>query len=260
VEAFSTQHERRRHLRRRRWSACVEENELVISTWSPVHLRNKLRELYWKESTIAVRAAAVWEDMQKYLYLPRLKQRSVLEQAVAKGAASRDFFGTAYGQSGDQFAGFKLGDSNIQFDDTLLLVEPAAAVAYEAAQKKPEPPVEAGSGGTSTAEGTGKPTPGAPGAAGPAGATGEGRTKPGSVPPPRAKAFFGSVDVSATTAKMKLVSIAEEIIAVLAADPNATVKVTLEVSAEFPGGASDQIKRAVAENAASLGFKSKRWE
>ena len=28
-----------------------EENELVISTWSPVHLRNKLRELYWKDGT-----------------------------------------------------------------------------------------------------------------------------------------------------------------------------------------------------------------
>lgn len=68
------------------------------------------------------------------------------------------------------------------------------------------------------------------------------------------------MDVSATTAKMKLVSIADEIIAVLAADPDATVKVTLEVSAEFPSGASDQTKRAVAENAAALGFKSKLWE
>lgn len=237
-----------------------QENELVISTWSPVHLRNKLRELYWKESTVAVRAAAVWEDMQKYLYLPRLKHRSVLEQAIVKGATSRDFFGTAYGQSGEQFEGFKLGDANIQFDDTLLLVEPAAAAAYEVAQKTPEPPVETGSGGRSTGPATGKPTPAAPGTAAQTGATAEVRTKADSVPPPRATAFFGSVDVSATTAKMKLVSIAEEVIAVLAADPNATVKVTLEVSAEFPGGASDQTKRAVAENAASLGFKSKLWE
>jgi hypothetical protein len=59
---------------------------------------------------------------------------------------------------------------------------------------------------------------------------------------------------------MKLVSIAEEIIAVLASDPNATVKVTLEVSAEFPNGVSEQTRRAVAENATALGFKSKLWE
>jgi hypothetical protein len=59
---------------------------------------------------------------------------------------------------------------------------------------------------------------------------------------------------------MKLVDIADEVIALLAADPNATVKVTLEVSAEFPAGASDQTKRAVSENATSLGFKNRRWE
>ena len=76
----------------------------------------------------------------------------------------------------------------------------------------------------------------------------------------KARSFFGSVDVSATTAKMKLVSIAEEIIAPLAADPNAVVKITVEIVAEFPSGASDQTKRAVSENATSLGFANKRWE
>jgi uncharacterized protein len=50
----------------------------------------------------------------------------------------------------------------------------------------------------------------------------------------RARAFFGSVEVGATTAKIKLISIADEIIAVLASDPNANVRVTVEVSAEFP--------------------------
>ena len=114
-----------------------QENEVIVSTWSPIHLRSKLRELYWKDATVAVRAAAVWEDMQRYLYMPRLKQRGVLEQAIVKGAASKDFFGTAYGQS---------------------------------------------------------------------------------------------------------------------------VKVTLEISAEFPSGASDQTKRTVSENATALGFKSKSWE
>ena len=54
--------------------------------------------------------------------------------------------------------------------------------------------------------------------------------------------------------------IAEEIIAVLSSDPNASVKVTIEISAEFPGGASDQVKRAVSENATSLGLKNKTWE
>jgi hypothetical protein len=59
---------------------------------------------------------------------------------------------------------------------------------------------------------------------------------------------------------MRLVQIAEEIIAVLASDPNATVKVSVEISAEYPHGASDQIKRAVSENAGSLNFNTKTWE
>ena len=57
----------------------------------------------------------------------------MLAQAIVKGAATRDFFGTAYGQTGDTFEGFKLGDANVQLDDTLLLIEPEAAKAYEAA-------------------------------------------------------------------------------------------------------------------------------
>jgi len=152
----------------------------------------------------------------------------------------------------------------VQFDDTLLLIEPAAAAAYEAAQRKPEsiPKTPEGPPGH---EGQSGP-PGAVAGGGPSVAPERGAGPPAyaapSVPPvaPKARAFFGSVDVSATTAKMKLVSIAEEIIAVLAADPNANVKITVEIEADFPAGASDTTKRAVSENAAALGFKSKSWE
>ncbi len=62
------------------------------------------------------------------------------------------------------------------------------------------------------------------------------------------------------TAKVRLVQIAEEIIAVLTFDPNASVKVTLEISADFPAGVPDHVKRAVSENATTLGFKTKHWE
>jgi hypothetical protein len=42
--------------------------------------------------------------------------------------------------------------------------------------------------------------------------------------------------------------------------PNATVKVTVEIDAEFPNGTPDHIKRAVSENANSLALKNKTWE
>ena len=77
---------------------------------------------------------------------------------------------------------------------------------------------------------------------------------------PKAKSFRGSVEVSASLAKSRLRSIAEEVIELLNTDPNANIRVTLEIDAEFPQGASDTIKRGVSENAANLGFKVKDWE
>ncbi len=78
--------------------------------------------------------------------------------------------------------------------------------------------------------------------------------------PSKSKTFIGTVDVNAATAKMRFVEIAEDIIALLASDAKANVRVSMEISADFSVGVSDQIKRAVSENAASLGFKNRSWE
>ena len=221
---------------------CIE-NELIISTWSPIHLRSKLKELYWKVDKAAVAAMTFWDDALKYLYLPRLKTRNVFEQAIIKGAGGRDFFGTAYGQHDGVYDGFKFGDSNVQLDDTLLLIEPDAAKKYEEAHRPetPGPTPEPELGPTPPEQGP-KPKP------------------PELVDGPKFHNFIGTADVNAATAKMRLVQIAEEIISVLANDPQANVKVSIEVNADFPEGVSDQIKRTVSENAASLGFKNKTWE
>jgi predicted AAA+ superfamily ATPase len=230
------------------------ENELVISTWSPIHLRTKLKELYWKVDKPAIGALAFWEDTLRYIYLPRLKTRYVLEQAIVKGAASRDFFGTAYGQYGDTFDGFKLGDANVQLDDTLLLIELEAAKKYEAGQAAPVIPTPQPGGSAEPGPSPFEPT------------SGGSCTTLSPIPQPepvavlKSKTFIGTAEVNAATAKMRLVQIAEEIISVLTADSQATVKVSVEITADFPEGVSDQIKRAVSENATSLGFKNKTWE
>ena len=59
---------------------------------------------------------------------------------------------------------------------------------------------------------------------------------------------------------MRLVQVAEEIIAALATDPNAEIKISVEIQANFPHGAQDQTKRAVSENARTLGFNNAEWE
>ena len=230
---------------------CLD-NELVIATWSPIHLRTKLKDLYWKADKPAVKAADFWEDTLRYLYLPRLKDRGVLEQAIVKGAGTRDLFGTALSEYEGKFDGFKFGDANVQLDDTLLLIEPQAAASYEATLLPP--PAKPATGGSTpelpTATPPGKATTGTPGQL--PGMEGTGSPKP--------QSFHGNVIINAATAKMRLVQIAEEIIAVLVADPNAEVKVSIEIQATFPNGAKDQTKRAVSENAKMLGFKNPEWE
>jgi hypothetical protein len=230
------------------------DNELIISVWSPIHLRDTLKKLYWKDGKGVVAAMAFWEDMQRYLYLPRLKDRYTLEQAIVKGAATKDFFGTAYGQTGDDFEGFRLGDANVQLDDTLLLIEAETAKQYEVRLLAASTP------NAGTASGPTPPPTITPGARTlfdpPAATTGHAPTTASM----KAKSFYGSVEVNPSTAKIRLVQLVEEIINHLASDSQADLKITVEINADFPNGASDQIKRAVSENAKSLGFKTWTWE
>jgi len=232
------------------------DNELVITTWSPIHLRAKLKELYWKGGQNAASAASFFEDTLRYLYLPRLKTRNVLAQAIRAGAASKDFFGTAYGEADGKFEGFSFGGGNVVFDDALLLIEPQAAQVYEDANRLAPAPADPAVAMTPSGvtEGPsvyvpngGSPSP-RPMTSAPTSATAKPRT------------FNGSAEVPPATAKMRLVQIAEEIVSVLTSDPNATVRVVVEISAEFPDGARDGVRRAVSENARSLGLKSADWE
>ena len=195
---------------------------------------------------------AFWEDTLRYLFLPRLKNRDVLAHAIQSGAKSRDFFGTAYGQSGEIFDGFQFGNAGVQFDDTLLLIEPETAKLYEEKQSKPSEPSAKPTGTDGFAEPASPKFP-------PQGIDGSGAPTT-AIPQPKARSFHGMAEVAPATAKMRLVQLADEIISVLSSDPNAVVKVTVDIAAEFPDGATDQVKRAVSENARTLGLKNNDWE
>lgn len=234
-----------------------KENELVIDVWAPVHLRDILRKFYWKPANPEAGAMAFFEDTQRYFYLPRMKTRSTLEQAIIVGAGSKDYFGTAMGKSGSDYEGFKFNDSNVQLDDTLLLIEPGVAAHYaeQQALKAAQKPVAVGGGTQATPA-----LPAAPTSV-PTSITGQ-PAVPAVSPQGTAKmkTFYGSVEVNASAAKMRFSELADEIICNLTSDPYAKVKITVEINAEFPQGAEDQTRRAVSENARSLGFKNAEWE
>lgn len=232
---------------------CLE-HELIVPTWSPVHLRARLQELYWKVDRPAVQALTFWEDTLRYLYLPRLKEREVFSSAVSAGARTRDFFGVAYGQRDGNFEGFELGTSNVSIDDTLLLIEPQVAARYEQQQREktaaataPIPPADGQSSGGGASSATITSPTGAPAVA----ATPQARVY---------REFLGTAKIAPASAKMQLVQLAEELIALLAADPTAQVSIALEIRAEFPNGASEKMVRDVRENATHLKVGGAGWE
>jgi predicted AAA+ superfamily ATPase len=229
---------------------CVD-NELVIENWGAFHFTNLLKEFYWKSDEPAAKAIVIWEDTQKYLYMPRLKTKDVITKTIRQGTASLDFFGVAYGKTADGYVGFSYGKGIDQFDDTLLLIEPTAAAAYlsQRTQQQPSPDVPMTTDGRGVAEPSPEPyTPSPP-------------ISPAAAPTvAKSKVFYGSADVPAATAKMRLMQLADEIIANLVADPDAQVTVTLEISAKFDSGAQDGTRRTVSENAAALKLRIADWE
>ena len=98
----------------------------------------------------------------------------------------------------------------MQFDDTLLLIEPEAAKRYEASQSKADEPT----GGEAEPP---HPTPSPSG------------SDRAAAPQAKVRSFHGMAEIPPATAKIRLVQLADEIISVLSSDPNAVVKVTVEI-------------------------------
>ena len=226
----------------------LAENELVIGEWAPIHLHRLLQKWYWKDGEADVSALQLWQHMCQYLYLPRLAKSTVLQTTIAAGATSRDFFGLAYGKDGDKYQGFSFGQQTTPVMESLLLIEPAAAVAYEE-RTRPEPvapPVEGEGpdGGKWLGEDHG-PVPDTP--AIPAGAV------PGQQRPTR---FFGMVELDPVRATLDFSQIVEEVVAQFSALPGAKVRIKVDIEAESGDGFGDGTVRAVKENANTLKFKS----
>jgi hypothetical protein len=240
-------------------SRICSDNELVISRWSAMHLRSVLSQYYWKADKPSVVAQTVWQDTLKFLYLPRLRSHSVFEQAILQGVASQDFFGTALGVVEGGYEGFQLGVPHVQVDESLLLVEPSAARAYHLA-KTAAPIVQEGAPTLPERATDGLKRGAVAGSEGIAGSVSYTATATSQPSSQRMTWFHGSADVNAATAKARLMQIADEVINLLTGDPMAKVTVNLEISADFPQGAAEQLRRAVSENAANLKFKGIEWE
>lgn len=240
-----------------RASKKLRSDELLVNSFAATRLRMELdRVPLWREGVhVAVKLLA--EDFARYLYLPRLKNSSVLIDAIEDGLGlltwEQDAFAFAdsWDAGADRYRGLRGGQrvSISDADAPGLLVKPDIARKQLSAENA-QTTATAIPGGAVAGGGS---TPLAPGMA-PLGA----KKVPSVTAQP--KRFHGTVTLDATRVGRDASRVADEVIAHLAGLVGAKVTVTLEIEAEIPSGAPDHVVRTVTENARTLKFTSQGFE
>ena len=227
----------------------LKSDDLLAASFAGTRLRMELDRIpLWRGDHIAVRQLV--EHFASYLYLPRLHGPSVLLRAVSDGVGlltwRQETF--AYADSFDEITGRYRGLRGgqvlalLDVDSGGLLVKPDVAglqidAEGDVSGEKPRP-----------ADGDGDPE------------TGDGETPPPTKVDPKPTRFHGSVSLDATRTGRDAGRIAEEVITHLAGLVGAKVKVTLEIEAQIPDGAPEQVVRTVTENSRTLKFDSHGFE
>jgi predicted AAA+ superfamily ATPase len=239
-----------------RASKKLRTDELYLTSFAPTRLKMELDKIpLWRGEHVAVKQLV--EDFARYLYLPRLKDSGVLLHAISDGVIlltwSQDSFGfaDAFDESAGRYKGLRGGTMVVLSDphSTGLVVKPKVASRQMDAERKEPAPGGSGAGsgtGAGTGAGAGANTGSGGGGSGDAGGTPPASTKP--------KRFHGSVSLDANRVGRDAGKIAEEVISHLVGLVGANVMVTLEISAEVPDGAPDNVVRTVTENARTLKF------
>lgn len=133
-------------------------------------------------------------------------------------------------------------------DGGMLVRADVARVQLEAETSRPGPgpsPISPWQGGVAGEDDGGS------------GTGGVGEQAPKKAAPTR---YHGTVALDATRVGRDASRIAEEVIVHLSALVGSRVTVTLEIEAEVPSGASEQVVRTVTENARTLKFDSQGFE
>ncbi|MDI1343648.1 MAG: DUF499 domain-containing protein, partial [Pseudolabrys sp.] len=228
--AFSSQHAAR--------SIRLSLDEKVPAAWADGH----------------VSVGALWGLYAQYPYMPRLRGREVLVDALdnqpliwqSEGFALAD----AYDEKSATYSGLWLpGETGrATITDATLIVKSERAEAQRAAEK-PVPSTTAGETGT-TAESPES------GSAGPRDDT----KAPVATSKPTARRFVGSAPISGDRYAGDFAKIAAEVIANLAAVPGVKLTLNVSIDAVAPDGFTEQQVRTIRENASTLKFTTNEFE
>jgi hypothetical protein len=203
----------------------------------------------WRGDHVSVKQLV--EDFARYLYLPRLKDSSVLLNAIADGMTITTWvqdtfaFADVYDEVASRYKGLRGGKlvAVVDSHSTALLVKPGVAQLQMDAES-------AGSAVTGTYTTLNQaPIRATDGGAG---------ARPNA--PTTLRRFHGTVQLDAARVGRDASRVADEVIAHLAGQVGVEVTVTLDIEAKLPNGATDQIVRTVTENSRTLKFTSHGFE
>jgi predicted AAA+ superfamily ATPase len=227
-----------------RASKKLRSDESLVTSLGSTILRKHLDKVpLWRGDHVPVKQLV--EDFARYLYLPRLKDSSVLVGAIRDGLAlltwERESFAFAdsYDETASRYRGLRGGQMvNVSPESAALLVKSDVARQQMDTEVPPAVPPEIPPGKQGETEIT--------------------VTTPKPSPLPRR--FHGSVTLDTARVGRDAGKIAEEVIAHLSGLVGADVTVTLEILAEVPSGTPDNVVRTVTENCRTLKFTSQGFE
>jgi hypothetical protein len=223
----------------------AKSDDLIREKLGPNALWLQLEPI-WPPDRAHLPVAEVAGWFAAYVYLPKLRDRVVLETVIRDGAGSTDpKFGCAesYDEATGRYRGLAWGRSPPDvFAPTALIVRAAEAKAQIAADA------------TAKAEGTG--TSGGFAAGPTIDPIRPGQPEPGPKAPGKPRRFYGSVEIDMQRPVKAFDTIITAVVLELQKTPGAKVKITLEIEAEAPGGFEDGDVAVVRDNAKQLKFKA----
>jgi hypothetical protein len=241
-----------------RASKKLVSDEALLPEIGPERLNRELEKYIWNGKQ-HLHLKDLWEYLNRYTYLPRLKNRDALTKSVQSAVSGMLPGPFAYAERWDEasqsYAGLAIEKSSnalVSIDSDSVIVRPDIA---EANRPKPAAaPEQSGLGsGSDTAtassgEGSSAPVGAAAGHPG-SGAEPEAETKP--------KRFVGTVMLSSDRPARDMHQIVEAIVEQLTTLPGAEVSLRLEIDAEVTSGLDRAKVRTLLENASTLGFIDK---
>jgi uncharacterized protein len=232
-----------------RASKKLVSDEGMFAELGPSRLDRELKKYIWNgKDHLSLRD--LWEYLNRYTYLPRLKDRTVLAKAVQTAVSGVVMGVFAYAGKWDSaknryegLVGYGAGNAHVVIDSDSVIVQPAIAERQLA-----EDHAKATTGPSPVPT----PAPGAP-------ANGGTTAPPTTTPPVETKPtrFIGSVMISPDRPAHEMRQIVEAIIEQLTTIKGAEVRLRLEIDAEVPDGIDRSKVRTLLENANTLGFLDK---